>query len=219
MANDDVLRTAAPEAIHDIQLHEMHKAFLSSPALLTHASNPVFVAPSFDAFVKACNPKIDVADRDRDLADEPEDLENAFVQALDLNSNNDTDMLKEDVDMLSAASASRQKVLEVKNEEFYRVGKAEVAALRSRFCALQVLHLSMNKIQRIDASITDACPNLLELVLADNLLKQIHPLMFTAPRNSEDGKCRLQVLDLSINQINCIENLQKLRNLQELNLR
>ena len=43
--------------------------------------------------------------------------------------------------------------------------------------------------------------------------------MFTAPRTSEDGACRLQVLDLSINQINCIENLQKLSNLQELNLR
>ena len=72
------------------------------------------------------------------------------------------------------------------------------------------MDLSMNKIQSIEGSID--CPNLRELTLADNLLKTIHPFLFSKLR-------KLQTLDLSINQIGAIQNLQKLTSLIELNLR
>jgi len=48
----------------------------------------------------------------------------------------------------------------------------------------------MNKISHISGSID--CPELLELTLADNLIKELHPLTF--------GKLsKLKILDLSIN--------------------
>lgn len=60
----------------------------------------------------------------------------------------------------------------------------------------------MNKILRIDAPITAACPNLVELILSDNLLKQIDAGLFAkGPGADAPGGARLQVLDLSINQL------------------
>ena len=114
---------------------------------------------------------------------------------------------------------SAQSELELKGEEFASLGADEVAALSCRFSNLVSLNLSMNKIARIDASLTKACPWLLRLSLSDNLLKVVHPQMFTAPLCSKDGMCRLLSLDLSINQLTCIANLQRLTSLQELNLR
>lgn len=84
-----------------------------------------------------------------------------------------------------------------------------------------MLNLSMNKILRIEASFTAACPNLTHLILSDNLMKQIDANMFASigATDKENRGPRLQVLDLSINQVNVIENLQNLKNLKELNLR
>lgn len=48
----------------------------------------------------------------------------------------------------------------------------------------------MNKIVKIGGSIN--CPNLKELVLSDNLIKDIHPFMFSKLP-------KLKSLDLSIN--------------------
>ena len=55
-------------------------------------------------------------------------------------------MLNDDVDVGSSPTFNRQKVLEIKNEEFQQIGKGEIAALGARFRGLQVLNLSMNKI-------------------------------------------------------------------------
>lgn len=103
-----------------------------------------------------------------------------FEQALDMNSTVNNDMMEDDLDGGGPNNSQKQiqKVLEIKNEEFQRIGKAEVHALSARFADLQTLNLSMNKILRIDASITADCPNLKELILSDNLLKQIDVAMF-----------------------------------------
>lgn len=121
--------------------------------------------------------------------------------------------------MTDEDTTTGQTDLELKGEQFQNLGADEVSALSCRFANLISLNLSMNKIARIDSSLTKACPWLLRLSLSDNLLKVIHPQMFTAPLNSKDGMCRLLSLDLSINQLTCIANLQRLTSLQELNLR
>lgn len=115
---DEVVRAATPEAIHRSQLHQMHRTYQSRPCLLTHASNPIFMAPSFETFLKTTDPKIDLADRSSEERTEADDLDNAFGQALDLNSANDTDMLNDDADPLNSSASTRHKVLEIKNEEF-----------------------------------------------------------------------------------------------------
>lgn len=68
----------------------------------------------------------------------------------------------------------------------------------------------MNKIIKIAGSIN--CPHLKELVLSDNLIKDIHPFMLSKLP-------KLKTLDLSINQISVIENIHQLKSLQVLNLR
>ena len=56
----------------------------------------------------------------------------------------------------------------------------------------------MNKISKMEGSIN--LPNLRELILSDNLIKEIHPFLFTKMP-------KIQVLDLSINQISVIQNI------------
>ena len=219
MKKEDLLTAYSPECIFQRQVLEQHEAFQGKPSLLTHSNNPIFKPPSFDYFQTRASLTIGKPEAGQNITTEGEEADGAFTQALDLNTTNDTNILGEDDDAFGGMTSSNQKSLEIKNESFTQLARNEVNALGARFQGLQLLNLSMNKIQRIDASLTAACPNLVKLFLSDNLLKQIHPLMFTAPRGSREGACRLQVLDLSINQINCIENLQQLGNLEELNLR
>ena len=56
----------------------------------------------------------------------------------------------------------------------------------------------MNKISTIEGSLNLPC--LKELIIADNLIKDIHPFMFSKLPH-------LELLDMSINQINFIQNL------------
>lgn len=93
------------------------------------------------------------------------------------------------------------EIIEMKNEEFATLTQQDMTALSVGFVNLQILNLSMNKIQSIESSFD--LPHLKQLILADNLLKAIHPFMFTKLP-------KLQVLDLSINQIEVIQNLDKL---------
>ena len=87
------------------------------------------------------------------------------------------------------------KNIEVKNEELPLINQKDIELLKNKFMGLQILNLSMNKIANIEGSID--CPNLTELTLSDNLIKQIHPFLFS-------NLPKLQLLDLSINQINVI---------------
>ena len=116
--NKEVMRARTAEAIHMSQVLEMHEAYQSRPSLLTHASNPIFQSPSFDAFLRATSLKTEQRDPSFEPVAESEDVDGAFVQALDLNSTNDTDMLDDDVDGLRSAATARQRILEIKNEEF-----------------------------------------------------------------------------------------------------
>ena len=101
------------------------------------------------------------------------EIDNPFLQALELNAEND------EFDPKSKKPA--QSELEIKGEVFQQLGSVEVESLGAKFNSLLSLNLSMNKIGRIDASITHSCPHLLHLSLSDNLLKSIHSQMFTAP--------------------------------------
>ena len=53
----------------------------------------------------------------------------------------------------------------------------------------------MNKIKSVDGSID--CPNLVELTMADNLIKEFHPMAFSK-------LTKLKTLDLSINHLTTI---------------
>ena len=69
------------------------------------------------------------------------------------------------------------KTIEVKNEDFGQLAKKEFELIKNRFSNLQILNLSMNKITNIEGGID--CPNLRELALSDNLIKQIHPFLLS----------------------------------------
>lgn len=73
-----------------------------------------------------------------------------------------------------------------------------------------MLDLSMNKISNLDFALE--LPLLKKLVLADNLIKQIHPFAFSKLSGLKD-------LDLSMNQLNVLSNVDRLTSLQSLNLR
>ena len=101
-----------------------------------------------------------------------------------------------DLALDSSIASNLQTQLEVKNEVLSTISQLDIQSLSKRgYLNLQIMDLSMNKIQTIEGSID--CPNLRELTLADNLLKTIHPFLFSKLR-------KLQTLDLSINQIGAI---------------
>jgi len=82
--------------------------------------------------------------------------------------------------------------------------------LQRRFSGLVVLNLTMNHISKIEVPLE--MDNLRELILSDNKFKDIHPRLF-----SQLGK--LEVLDLSLNQLSEISNLHHLKSLRELTMR
>jgi Leucine-rich repeat (LRR) protein len=80
--------------------------------------------------------------------------------------------------------------IEIKNENLPILGFNEFKILKSRHESLQVLNLSMNKISKLEGTID--LVNLKELILSDNLIKSIHPFLFS-------NVTKLIILDLSIN--------------------
>ena len=72
------------------------------------------------------------------------------------------------------------------------------------------LNISMSKISHIEGSF-DGCPELVSLIMSDNLIREITPIMFQKCKN-------LRRLDLDINQISKIQNLHALAELSELSL-
>jgi len=80
--------------------------------------------------------------------------------------------------------------IEVKNEQFSIISQKDIEILKSKFIGLRTLNLSMNQISNIEGTID--CPNLTSLTLSDNLIKQIHPFLFS-------NLPKLELLDLSIN--------------------
>ena len=72
------------------------------------------------------------------IGGESEDIDINFEQALDMNSTVNNDMMDDDLDGGGPNNSQKQiqKVLEIKNEEFQRIGKAEIRALSAKFADL-----------------------------------------------------------------------------------
>jgi Leucine-rich repeat (LRR) protein len=80
--------------------------------------------------------------------------------------------------------------IEIKNEKIGVLSNADFTYLDSKFIGLRVLNMSMNHISSIQQNFN--LPLLTDLILADNLIKELHPFTF-------QKLTKLKVLDLSIN--------------------
>ena len=117
----------------------MHASYQSKPATLTHLSNPVFAPPTIESFFQSMKPQVIKVDHLSTGGADSNEMDSNFEQALDMNQAGDDDMLGDDLDVdgkINKGKKQTQKVLEIKNEEFQRIGKAEVAGLASRFADL-----------------------------------------------------------------------------------
>ena len=72
------------------------------------------------------------------IGGESEDIDINFEQALDMNSTVNNDIMDDDLDGGGPNNSQKQiqKVLEIKNEEFQRIGNAEIRALSAKFADL-----------------------------------------------------------------------------------
>jgi len=105
-AGGSPLQGATREQVQMKRLFQMHTAFQSKPAMLTHAHNPIFSPPSFKDFLNTMHPKGAGSNKEPERQPDVDDPDNVFVQALDLNGVDGTDLLNEDAVALGSSAVA-----------------------------------------------------------------------------------------------------------------